>query len=122
MGWEDYLYGLALERAGWHQWLVRDAEIRDSYEFRKSNLGGFEIAIADKPCWYYYYAARNLLLVHMHVQPSVRGIACLVAWLPAYALRIVAFPGQCSRREALVNFSHGVYDGIAGRKGKWHLP
>lgn len=122
MGWEDYLYGLVLERAGWHQWLVRDAEIRDNYEFRRRKVGGLEVVVSDKPCWYYYYAVRNILLAHLHVQPSVRGIASLAVWLPAYAARILAFPGRCSRRQAIANFAHGVLDGVGGRSGKWRLP
>lgn len=122
MGWEDYLYGISLGRAGWHQWLVRDAKVRDTYEFKKRKLGGREVAVSDKPCWYYYYAVRNLLLAHLHLQPSVRGVVSVALWLPAYAFRILAFPGRCSRGKALVNFANGVFDGIAGRKGKWRLP
>ena len=122
MGWEDYLFGLTLERAGWHQWLIRNSEIGDSYEFRKRGIAGVELTVSDKPCWYYYYAVRNLILSHVHLQPSMRGMANLAAWLPVYGLRVIAFPGQCSRRRAFLNFLEGLVDGIMGRKGKWRLP
>jgi len=51
MGWEDYLYGLDLDRRNWYQWVIRDAEIHDTYEYREDSFGGFKVVGSDKPCW-----------------------------------------------------------------------
>jgi GT2 family glycosyltransferase len=66
MGWEDYLYGLQLKKAGYSQWIVSSAETIDSYEYKAVKFYTAGKTIADKPVWYSYYDARNLILISLH--------------------------------------------------------
>ena len=63
MGWEDYLYGLDLRKAGYEQFLVSNAICEDNYEFTERRIGFKKIMVSAKPAWYHYYRTRNLWLI-----------------------------------------------------------
>ena len=71
MGWEDYLYGLDLRKAGYEQFLVSNAICEDNYEFTVRRIGFKKIMLSAKPAWYHYYRTRNLWLIVLYHHPSV---------------------------------------------------
>ena len=71
MGWEDYLYGLDLRKAGYEQFLVSNAICEDNYEFTERRIGFKKIMLSVKPAWYHYYRTRNLWLIVLYFHPSV---------------------------------------------------
>lgn len=66
MGWEDYLYGLELHRAGFRQCIVPSAGVTDDYEYKTVRHLGRTFTVSDKPVWYCYYGPRNLAIVCLH--------------------------------------------------------
>ena len=118
MGWEDLGYGWLLHRHGLKQYVVTDAVTDDGYELRP--VAGSSVYISDKPAWYAYYAARNLVLVTKRVRPGpLRALAV--------ASRIALEAGDTvvarrDKRARLSYLAHGVADGLRGRTGKWRLP
>jgi hypothetical protein len=116
MGWEDLGYGWLLERHGYQQVIVTDAENRDPYEYRRRG----PVVLTDKPSWYAYYQVRNLILVtRRNAQPlshwlTVAGRVAVELGLTA-ALR----PDKPIRYRLL---ARGLLDGLRGRAGKWRLP
>ena len=115
MGFEDYGWGLALERAGFAQAVCLDAELDSGYDFRpQRGLAGGR-PLADKPPWLSYYLARNLLLLATRYFPSPR-LAVLAA---ARIVREVAvsLALRRHRRRRLGLLARGTLDGLRGRTG-----
>ena len=71
MGWEDYLFGLDLRKAGYEQFLVSNSICEDNYEFTERRIGFKKIMLSAKPDWYHYYRTRNLWLIVFYFHPSV---------------------------------------------------
>jgi len=120
MGWEDLAYGWQLEDAGFEQWVVRDAVVVDDYEYGQSRVGPVELNLSQKPNWYSYYVARNLLLTarRSHRPLAIRG--ALVARVVAECL--AATTVRSERREKLRLLLKGAIDGTLGRAGKGPVP
>jgi hypothetical protein len=118
LGFEDMGYGWLLEDNGYPQFIVTDAITDDSYEFRR--VGATGLRISDKPAWYAYYFARNLLLLARRARISwARRLAVGVR----IALEIgVTVAVRAHKRQRLAYLGTGLIDGLRGRHGKWRLP
>ncbi len=117
MGWEDLGFGWLLHEKGWRQVLVTDAESVDPYEFRRARGG---VWITDKPSWYAYYYARNLLLLNRRARPGAQVTAATTARLLAeFPVTLLLRRDKLHRLRLLCA---GVADGLRGRAGKWTLP
>ncbi len=115
MGFEDYGWGLALERAGFAQAICLEAELDSGYDFRSSGLLGAERPLADKPPWLAYYLSRNLLLLSTRYFPSARLTLLAAARIVREAVVSLLLRGRRLRRLALL--ARGVLDGLRGREG-----
>lgn len=121
MGWEDYLYGLQLKNTGYSQWIVSSAETIDSYEYKTVKFSPAGKTIADKPMWYVYYDARNLILIALHrlKSPSLFVFMLLRICL---GLILVPFKFKDNKMKAISFCFAGIRDGIKNISGKWKLP
>lgn len=121
MGWEDYLYGLELKKLGYSQWIVSAAETEDSYEFKSVKFSPAGRTIADKPMWYGYYDARNMLLIAIHrLHSPVLSVFMLVRVL--LAMTLVPFKFKHDKIRAISYCLAGIRDGFRNISGKWMLP
>jgi GT2 family glycosyltransferase len=120
MGWEDLAYGWCLDDAGYEQWIVTAAEFVDNYEATTTGVGPFVVSLSDKPTWYSYYVARNLMLTASRTRrsPAVRG--ALVARIAAECLAASTVRGRRSVRLGLL--LRGIFDGARGTAGKGPVP
>jgi GT2 family glycosyltransferase len=117
MGYEDLEYGWALERAGYEQWLLGSVVVDDDYEYRLHRVGPFALHVSDKPAWYAYYQARNLVLIarrHRRGGPFVGGRLAIELALTAAVRR--------DKGTRLAYLARGLADGLRGRVGKWLAP
>jgi GT2 family glycosyltransferase len=115
MGWEDLGYGWLLHSRGYRQVIVRDAVFEDPYEFRAvSDERGFYVS--DKPSWYAYYAARNLILIGRRLKPGLHRTASLGCRIALECGTTALLRPQ--KRERLRLIARGVFDGLRGRAGK----
>lgn len=121
MGWEDYLYGLQLKNAGYRQWIVSSAETVDSYEYKAVDFSPAGKVIADKPMWYSYYDARNLILIAFHRlhSPILAAFMCIRVLL---GLLLIAFKFKDNKKMAFSFCLNGIKDGFKNNSGKWKLP
>lgn len=116
MGWEDMGYGWLLHSKGYKQLVVSDAIVDDNYEFRRR--GG--VKVSDKPAWYAYYHARNLILVaRRNEQPLPFQALVGARVLLEYGLTTALRPQKMLRYRLL---TRGLIDGLRGKSGKWRLP
>lgn len=116
MGYEDLGYGWLLHQNGYRQYVARDVRIDDGYEYRKSVAG----PITNKPSWYAYYFARNLLLAaSLTRQPfPVRTLA-----LARVTLELgVTLALRNEKKARLLATAEGIVDGLRHRTGKWRRP
>ena len=82
MGWEDYLYGLDLHKAGYRQFVVTQAVVEDSYEYEIVDIPFVKLRLSRKPIWYNYYRTRNLWLIVLYHFPRP-------LWIVEVALRTI---------------------------------
>jgi GT2 family glycosyltransferase len=120
MGWEDLGYGLLLHERGYRQFVVTRAVLEDGYEYAPRRVGPATVRLSEKPIWYTYYRARNLVLVARRARLGVSGslgMACRVAVdiVPAVLMRN-------RKRQRFALFMQGLYDGLRGTSGKWRMP
>ena len=116
MGWEDLGYGWLLERHGYRQVVLTDVEMEDPYEYVQKG----PVTITDKPSWYAYYQARNLVLVtRWNLQPPIYW-ATVAGRLGLEVCLTVAL--RPDKRTRLNYLAHGLFDGLRGRAGKWMVP
>ncbi len=116
MGWEDLGYGWLLASRGYQQVIVRDAVFEDPYEFKVLPAAGGELYVTDKPAWYAYYFARNLILIGGRLRPNWPVRASLVCRI---ALECGATTLLRSRKqERLRLLARGIIDGVRGVTGK----
>lgn len=115
MGWEDLGYGWLLESRGYRQVIACDAIFEDPYEFRSLEaLPG--TYITDKPTWYAYYFARNLLLIRKQLRPAWPMEASLWSRIALEFGVTACFRSR--KRERLSLLARGVTDGLRGVTGK----
>jgi hypothetical protein len=115
MGFEDYGWGLTLERAGHRQAILLDAELDSGYDYRSVHLLGSERHLADKPPWLTYYLSRNLLLLSTRCFPSARLSLLAVARILREVLVSALLRPQPLWRLRLL--ARGMVDGLMGRTG-----
>ena len=122
MGWEDYLFGLDLKKAGYKQYLVCDAICEDNYEFEEKNFGLFKIKLTSKPQWYDYYRTRNLWLIAFYYHRSfIRIFFVFIRTLAETALIVFGWE-RANKLNALQLQFQGFIDGVLNKKGKRDIP
>lgn len=117
LGWEDLAYGWTLDAAGFEQRLVTGAVLDDDYEYEQRTLGP---TMSEKPAWYSYYVARNLVLA---AQRTGQGLPMRAAVASRALMEIgvtLVARREKSRRLRLV--MQGWLDGLRGRAGKGPVP
>ena len=121
MGWEDYLYGIQLKNAGYSQWIVSSAETIDSYEYKAVKFSPAGKTIADKPMWYGYYDARNLILIALH-RLNAPALSAFIIFRVLLGLLLVSFKFKDNKKKAVSFCLAGIKDGLKNNSGKWLLP
>ncbi len=122
MGWEDYLYGIELRDHGYKQYVVTAAEARDQYEYKQVQSMGMKMTLSEKPVWYFYYRARNLVLISFYRSPSMLRILGTFLRLSA---EIVALFFGWEKKQPIKAFTYlfiGVIHGLRNKSGKWIKP
>jgi len=122
MGWEDYLYGLQLYKAGYEQYIVTETFTEDNYEFKEKKIAGTKIMLSDKPHWYYYYRGRNLLLITLYIEFGLVRTLRTFLRLNLEAIAILIGNLQNKPLTALYYFMTGITHGWLNKRGKWKLP
>ncbi len=116
MGYEDLGYGWLLASHGYKQFVARDVVVHDGYEYR--SVG--PVQVTNKPPWYAYYFARNLLLAtKLTNQPlPIKALA-----LSRVAIELGITLALRREKRARINATlEGIVDGLRARQGKWRLP
>ena len=116
LGWEDLAYGWLLGDLGFEQWVVTSAVFTDDYEYRTAA----GVTVTDKPSWYSYYHARNLILATRRTKSGlVTGgvVAARIALEVGVALLLREHKVDRVRLLAL-----GALDGVLGKAGKGPVP
>lgn len=120
MGWEDLEYGWRLLSHGWEQYIVPIAQASDDYEYGTHRAIGLQLTIADKPSWYAYYHARNLLRLSLdQPHPVVHG-AIAGARIVQEAILSALFKDEKVRRLQLL--LRGTADALDRRMGRGPVP
>jgi GT2 family glycosyltransferase len=118
MGFEDLGYGWLLAEKGYRQVVVKRAVFNDGYEFQQV-LGG-AVHRSDKPAWYSYYFARNLILV---ARRTHQGAAiCTALGLRIAMESVVSATLRPNRAQRLRLIGKGLLDGLTGKSGFLHKP
>lgn len=118
MGYEDLAIGWELQQRGWAQLLCTDIQVADNYEFSPVRLLGWTIHLADKPNWYMYYQARNLVLIARR-SSAVSWTSVLCRMIVDVGL-IVVFRSR--KRDRLRLLFTGLRDGLRNVSGKGPVP
>ncbi len=119
MGWEDMAYGWLLEERGYRQMIVTGARADDNYEYRAYAVGGRALHVTDKPPWYTYYGARNLMLL---LRRTRRPTSLFLVAAMRIVLEVVVI--GLMRQRKLLRYrllGHGVVDGLRNRGGRRRL-
>lgn len=120
MGWEDMGYGWLLERHRYQQFIVTRARALDNYEYRAHRVLSRHLYLTEKPAWYAYYQARNLILITRRNRRPARDYAVVAARIAQeVVLTTVLRPEKRKRYELLF---WGLIDGVRNRSGKWRVP
>lgn len=114
MGWEDMGYGWLLKRNGYEQYIVTAAEVCDDYEYAKASIRGMQIC--EKPAWYAYYQARNLVLITRRNRRSPANYAIVAGRLAQEFVLTTLFRPNKRKRYGLL--ARGLRDGAIGCSGK----
>ena len=120
MGWEDLEYGMRLKQNGYKQFRCMDAVFVDHYEYREFKFLGRSIFITDKPAWYAYYSARNLIAATRRNHPDPLSLSILTLRLAQEALVTATLRRDKQQRGELL--LRGIVDGIRGKMGKRAFP
>jgi len=120
MGWEDLGYGWLLYQSGYTQFIVVDALCSDNYEYTTERVAGLPLRVSDKPAWYAYYHARNIILVTRRCEKSLPHAVVAAARI-AQELLITTFVRN-NKVDRFRFIAEGVRDGISGRGGKGRAP
>jgi GT2 family glycosyltransferase len=116
MGWEDLGYGWLLAKHGFRQVIVRDAVFADFYEFRELGSARLGAQVSQKPAWYSYYNARNLILIGKRIRPAWDVGASFACRIALECGTTALFRSQ--KRERFSLLARGVWDGLFGRTGQ----
>ena len=119
MGWEDLGYGWLLEQQGYRQILARDVVVDEDYESVEKRIGPFAVHVSDKPAWYAYYGARNLVLIGKRVGTPARAVGLAAIMIKDSITNLVARGAKQDRAALVVS---GLRDGLLNRSGKWVRP
>jgi GT2 family glycosyltransferase len=119
-GWEDLEYGMRLKQKGYKQLRCMDAVFVDHYEYREFKVLGRSFFISDKPAWYVYYFARNLIAATKRNNPDPLSLSILTLRLAQEALVTAALRRDKQQRAELL--LRGIVDGIRGKMGKRAFP
>jgi GT2 family glycosyltransferase len=122
MGWEDYLYGLELERLGYRQYVVTAARTVDEYEYRDLSILGARWALMDKPSWYLYYSVRNLLQINFFKAPCPVRASQTLIWICMMFIHVLATRKRPHDVSAFRAYFQGAIDGLFNKSGKWKFP
>lgn len=120
MGWEDLAYGWLLESAGYDQWVATDVVLDDDYEYVRKTVGKVSVSVSDKPVWYSYYQARNLVLAAARTKADLprRGMVAARVLMECGA----TLATRSKKLERLELLARGVFDGLRGVAGKGKVP
>lgn len=113
MGWEDLAFGWALGDAGYRQFIANQVVLDDDYEYHTVRRGPIRLRLSNKPAWYEYYFARNLLFAASRTN---RPLAAVAAKLATEVVLAATFRREPLHRLALL--ARGTLDGLKGRAGK----
>lgn len=120
LGWEDLALGWSLEQAGYTQAVVTSAVLEDDYEYSEHRVGPIRKVLSDKPSWYSYYVARNLILAaRLTHQDLPMHAAVAVRTFLEFGITLIARKDKAKRLQLLVR---GVIDGLLGHSGKGAVP
>lgn len=120
MGWEDLEYGMRLKQNGYKQFRCMDAVFVDNYEYRELEFFGRSFFITDKPAWYAYYSARNLIAATKRNNRGLLSLSILTLRLAQEAAVTVTLRNDKQQRTELL--LRGIVDGVRGRLGKRAFP
>jgi rhamnosyltransferase len=120
MGYEDLEYGQQLRHHGYEQFILTTACVEDNYEYRSQKLFGRRFYLSDKPAWYAYYFARNLILISRGRSCPLRERFTVATRLAQEVLLTTLFRDRKFVRYRMLGA--GVLDGLRGRTGKGRLP
>jgi len=120
MGYEDLEYGIALYNAGWVQLSCRTARLSQVFDYIPRRLFGRVVYIPDKPTWYSYYNARNLILIWQKYGPKGIPLWTILKKLFQSAIKILLFEKNKAARLRLLYL--GTKAGITGQGGKGPCP
>lgn len=121
LGYEDLAYGWDLEADGYEQFIVPSVVMNDNYEYEARTAQRLAVPLTDKPAWYTYYFARNLLKVARRARHRPLGTRTLAAARVAAEYAVVLV-GRKEKARRLGYLTAGVVDAVRGRSGKWRLP
>ena len=121
-GWDDYLYGLDLKKAGYIQYVATNAVCEDNYEFEDRKLGPLRLKLSIKPAWYHYYRTRNLWWIACYKHPSLFRISRVIIRTLAETLSIFLGWEQENKLLAIKYQFFGFVHGIFNKMGKWKVP
>ena len=122
MGFEDYLYGLELQKAGYLQYIVTAALAVDDSEYKTVSSFGRDVTVSDKPLWYLYYGPRNMMLICLYRCRSFKNVLFLILWIFIYPVHIFLSRAGIGRLRGFRYFIVGLIDGLFNKSGKWRLP
>lgn len=117
MGWEDLGYGRSLRALGYTQHISTQAIVADGYEYSVASFLFFRTYITDKPSWYEYYSARNVLLLARN-DLELFPFAVSRVIMNSLAIGFLK-PRKRERARLLI---HGLLDALRGRTGKYRVP
>jgi GT2 family glycosyltransferase len=115
LAWEDLAYSALLHFNGWKQLLCPRAEFIDDYEYQSVRLFNRTIHIADRPAWYAFYHARNLVLIARRLRPGFEGWSFVMRRLIQEAILVMLFKKKKTRRIGLM--VRGIRDGLLNKGG-----
>ncbi|MBC7174072.1 MAG: glycosyltransferase family 2 protein, partial [Polyangiaceae bacterium] len=116
-GYEDLDFGWSLESHGYEQYILRNVVVADDYEYRRYALGPVGFYASEKPAWYAYYQARNLVLVARRHGRGGFGVAGRLA-IEVGLVTLV----RHEKSKRLSFLARGLFDAARGRLGKWTFP
>lgn len=120
LGWEDLAYGWLLGDLEYEQWVVTAAVLTDDYEYRTRGRRFAQVTVTDKPSWYSYYHARNLILAVRRTKSGFMARSVVAARIALEAGLALALRDEKADRLRLL--AQGVRDGFLGRAGKGPVP
>jgi GT2 family glycosyltransferase len=113
-GWEDLALGLALDAAGYDQFMCVEAAQPTASDQRY--LPRTHLVVSDKAPWTTYYTVRNLALIGRGHPRRVPRVVLRVA------REFVTILLRDRRRERYAKALHGLADGLRGRDGQQVAP